>query len=193
MPNIEEQKQKFLALCRDNIHRDGLEELLGWLEKSDFFTAPASTRFHGAYEGGLCEHSLDVYDMALKGANGFGLILDAESIAIAALFHDLCKVNFYKPDTRNQKINGVWTVVPCYTVEEKFAFGGHGSKSVFLVQQFMKLKTDEAAAINSHMGAFPGGDAVRDSANAYEAFFLAWLIHAADEAATYLLERKGQQ
>ena len=79
--------------------------------------------------------------------------------------------------------------MPYYTIEEKFCFGGHGSKSVFLVQQFMKLKTDEAAAINCHMGATPGGDAVRDSGNAFQAFPLAWITHVADEAATYLLKR----
>ena len=104
--DINAQKQKFLALCRENIHRDGLEDLLDWLQKADFFTAPASTRFHGAYEGGLCEHSLDVYDMALKGMKGFGLELELESLTISTLFHDLCKVNFYKKDIRNQKIDG---------------------------------------------------------------------------------------
>lgn len=187
--DIEANKQEFLQLCRDMIHRDGLEELLDWLQKADFFTAPASTRYHGAYEGGLCEHSLDVYKMALKGIAGYGLDLNPESVAIATLFHDLCKVNFYKTDKRNQKINGEWVEVPYYTIEEKFAFGGHGGKSVFLVQQFMKLKTDEAAAINCHMGATPGGDAVRDSSNAFQSYGIAWIVHVADEAATYLLKR----
>ncbi len=187
--DINAQKQKFLSLCRENIHRDGLEELLDWLQKADFFIAPASTRFHGAYEGGLCEHSLDVYDMALKGMKGYELDFDLESLTISTLFHDLCKVNFYKKDIRNQKIDGKWTEVPCYTIEEKFVFGGHGSKSVFLVQQFMKLKTTEATAINCHMGATPGGDAVRDAGNAYQACPLAWLVHVADEAAAYLLKR----
>ncbi len=189
MPDIDKQKQEFLSLCRENIRRDGLEDLLSWLQVSDFFTAPASTRYHGAYDGGLCEHSLDVYRMALKGIEAFGQELSLESVTVSALFHDLCKVNFYKKDVRNQKINGVWQEVPCYTVEEKYCFGGHGSKSVFLVQQFMKLKTDEAAAINCHMGFAPGGDAVRDAGNAYQAFPLAWIIHVADEAATYLLKR----
>ena len=177
MPDLDKQKQEFLTLCREQIHREGLEDLLSWLQKSDFFTAPASTRYHGAYDGGLCEHSLDVYHMAKKTIAGYELQLDEESVIIATLFHDLCKVNFYRKDVRNQKI------------EEKFSFGGHGSKSVFLVQQFMKLKTDEAAAINCHMGATPGGDAVRDSANAFRAFPLAWVTHVADEAATYLLKR----
>ena len=127
--------------------------------------------------------------MAQKAIAGYELELDNESVLIATLFHDLCKVNFYKKDKRNQKIDGVWQEVPCYTVEEKYVFGGHGGKSVFLVQQFMKLKTDEAVAINSHMGAVPGGDAVRDSSNAYAAFSLAWVVHVADEAAVYLLKR----
>ena len=185
----EKQKEEFLTLCREQIHREGLESLLNWLQKADFFTAPASTKFHGAYEGGLCQHSLDVYRMAQKTAACYELTFDNESLLISTLFHDLCKVNFYKKDVRNQKINGKWTEVPCYTIEEKYPFGGHGGKSVFLIQQFMKLKTDEAAAINCHMGASPGGDALRDSSNAFAAFPLAWVVHVADEAATYLLGR----
>jgi hypothetical protein len=190
MPDIEKQKQEFLFLCRENIHREGLEDLLGWLQRSDFFTAPASSRYHGAYEGGLCEHSLDVYAMAKKVIAGFQLELSEESVVVAALFHDLCKVNFYKQDTRNQKINGVWQEVPYYTIEEKYCFGGHGSKSVFLIQQFMKLTTEEAAAINCHMG-FSDGSAttIRDVSNAYQQFPLAWITHVADEAATFLLDR----
>ena len=114
MPDLEKQKQEFLTLCRENIKRDGLEDLLGWLQKSDFFTAPASTRYHGAYEGGLCEHSLDVYHMAKKAIAGYELELTEESVVVATLFHDLCKVNLYKLDKRNQKINGNRQEVPCY-------------------------------------------------------------------------------
>lgn len=113
-----------------------------------------------------------------------------ESVAIATLFHDLCKVNLYKKDKKNQKIDGVWQEVPYYVVDEKFHFGGHGSKSVFLVQQFMKLTTEEAAAINCHMGFSDGSpSAVRDVGNAYNQFPLAWITHVADEAATFLLDR----
>lgn len=188
--DFDKQKQEFLALCRENIHRDGLEDLLDWMQKADFFTAPASTHYHGAYAGGLCEHSLDVYRMAIKTVKAYGLDLNPESITVAALFHDLCKVNFYRQDKKNQKINGTWQEVPCYVVDEKYSFGGHGSKSVFLVQQFMKLKTDEAAAINCHMGyANASSETVRDVGNAYNAYPLAWIIHVADEAATFLLKR----
>lgn len=188
--NLEEQKARFLDLCRSAIHRDGLEDLLAWLEKSDFFTAPASTHFHGAYAGGLCQHSLDVYDYIKQLTFLLPTPPSEESLVIVSLFHDLCKVHLYKADRRNQKINGVWQEVPCYTIEEKYHFGGHGSKSVFLVQQFMKLKTDEAAAINCHMGFSDGGpNTVRDVGNAWHDFSIAWLVHVADEAATYLLER----
>ena len=170
--NIDEQKTRFLSICRETIHREGLEELLDWLLKADFFTAPASTRYHGAYAGGLCEHSSE------------------ESLAIAALFHDVCKVNFYTTEYRNKKIDGVWQEIPFYTVDERYHFGGHGSKSVYQVQYFMKLTPEEAAAINCHMG-FSDGNAgtVRDVSDAYEQFPLAWIIHVADEAATFLLER----
>ena len=182
------QKQEFIRLCNENIHRDGINDLLGWLQKSDFFTAPASTRYHGAYDGGLCEHCLDVYRLALKTAKAYDLVFDTESLTIATLMHDLCKVNFYKKDKRNQKIDSQWVEVPVYTIEEKYCFGGHGSKSVFLVQQFMKLKTDEAAAINCHMGTSDGAN-IRDISAAYTAFNLAWVVHVADEAAAYILKR----
>ncbi len=135
--NIESQKQEFLTICRSCIQREGVEELLGWLEKADFFTAPASTHYHGAYAGGLCQHSIDVYQYAKRLLFLMDKAPSEESVAIACLFHDLCKVNLYKPDKRNQKINGTWQEVPCHTIEEKVHFGSHGGKSVFLIQQFM--------------------------------------------------------
>ena len=188
--NLENQKQEFLTICRASIRREGLEELLTWLNDADFFTAPASTKYHGGYAGGLCQHSIDVYQYAKRMAFLMPTPPSEESLAIATLFHDLCKVNFYKLDKRNQKINGEWQEVPFYTVDEKYHFGGHGSKSVFLVLQFMRLTTEEAAAINCHMGFSDGNAAtVRDVSNAFGQFPLAWLVHAADEAATYLLNR----
>jgi len=132
--NIESQKQEFLTICRASIQREGLEELLDWLCKADFFTAPASTHYHGGYAGGLCQHSIDVYQYAKRLTFLMEKAPSEESVAIASLFHDLCKVNLYKVDKRNQKINGEWKEVPFYVIDEKFHFGGHGSKSVFLVQ-----------------------------------------------------------
>ena len=188
--SIESQKQEFLTICRADIRREGLEDLLDWLCKADFFTAPASTKYHGGYPGGLCQHSIDVYRYAKRLLFLMPKEAPEESVAIAALFHDVCKVNLYKTDKRNQKINGEWKEVPYYVIEEKFHFGGHGSKSVFLIQQFMKLTVEEAAAINCHMGFSDGNpNTVRDVGNAFRQFPLAWIVHTADEAATFLLDR----
>ena len=189
MMDFEKQKKEFLTICRENIHREGLEDLLNWLQRSDFFTAPASTRYHGAYAGGLCQHSLDVYKYALRVMKLYDGELNMESLTVAALFHDVCKVNFYKEDKRNQKINGIWEEVPYYSIDEKFVFGGHGAKSMYQVQYFMKLTQEEAVAINGHMGFAEGESSYRNIAGAYTHFPLAWVIHVADEAASYLLDR----
>ncbi|MBQ9326272.1 MAG: HD domain-containing protein [Clostridia bacterium] len=188
--DLEKQKEHFLEICHSQIHRDGLDALLDWLCKADFFQAPASTRYHGAYAGGLCQHSLDVYEYAQKLAFLSPVPVKDESLCIASLFHDVCKVNMYKTDKRNQKLNGEWVEVPFYSIDERFHFGGHGAKSVYQVQWFMKLTQEEAVAIHCHMGFSDGNAAtVRDVSNAYGQFPLAWIIHVADEAATYLLER----
>lgn len=167
--DLEKQKQQFLDICRNNIHREGLEDLLAWLSKADFFTAPASTKYHGAYAGGLCQHSLDVYEYAKKLAFLSPAPVSEESLCISALFHDVCKVNLYGTDYRNQKVDGEWVKVPYYTINERFHFGGHGSKSVYQVQWFMKLAQEEAVAINCHMGFSDGSPTtVRDVGNAYQ-------------------------
>ena len=184
MEKHEQMKSRFIDLCLSNIDREGIKNLLAWLEKSDFYRAPASTKYHGSYEGGLLEHSLNVFDQALLLQNSFHIDLPLESVTIAALFHDLCKVNFYKEDTRNVKVDGKWQSVPCYSIEEKFCYGGHGSKSVFLVERFMKLEPEEAIAINCHMGAWDGN---KDVGKAYEKSPLAFIVHAADECATFLI------
>lgn len=180
-------KELFFEICRREIHRDGIDNLLRWLENSDFFEAPASTRYHGSYAGGLCEHSLNVYKALVKLTDNYPeLELSSESIAITALFHDLCKVNFYARERRNRKNpdTGQWESYDSYSIHEKFCFGGHGSKSVFLVQNFMRLSPDEAVAINCHMGAFDN-DKV---GGAFEQYPLAWFLHIADGMATYIME-----
>lgn len=177
-----------MTLCR-SIERDGIFDLLDWLEESDFFTAPASTRFHCAYPGGLLEHSLNVYDELKRLLSVYPEIeAPEESVVISALFHDLCKVNFYASEKRNRKNEfGQWESYDAYTIQEKFCFGGHGSKSVYLVQHFMSLKPLEAVAINCHMGCWDGST---DVGKAYEKFPFAWLLHVADESATYIKESK---
>lgn len=183
-------KKEFLDLARFYIHRDGIEDLLKWLESSDFFTAPASTRFHGAFEGGLVLHSLNVFSQ-LKGlCQHFGCDATPESVAIVALFHDVCKVGTYKIEMRWRKNSqNQWEQYPSFLRKEDYAFGGHGSKSVYLVQYFMKLEPEEAAAINCHMGQWESTQYGNPS-EVYERNKLAWLLHVADEAATYVNEKE---
>lgn len=184
-------KSEFTQIVMDKITRQGMTDLMAWLEKTDFYVAPASTRYHGAFEGGLVMHSLNVYRQLKRLCNWYACDASDESIAIVSLFHDLCKVGYYKTEMRWRKDeNNQWEQYPTWKHDEDFAYGGHGSKSVYLVQNFMKLTPDEAAAINCHMGQF---DATTYS-NPSEVFSrntLAWLLHVADEAATYLDEKEN--
>lgn len=190
-------KQKFIELYRAHITRPGAEELLDYLlsPASDFFTAPASTRFHGAYEGGLCEHSINVYE-ALHAyvsrprfKEEYGLSYSEETIAIVSLLHDLCKVNTYKASTRNVKKDGVWTTVPYYEFDDKLPYG-HGEKSVYIISGFMKLSREEAFAIRYHMG-FSKEEEAKNVSAAFEMYPLAMANYVADMEATFLIEERG--
>ena len=165
-------KEQFIEIFNDHIRRPGADALLAWLEKSDFFTAPASTRFHLSEPGGLVKHSIHVYERLREmfsnelERNTDGPVIlsdeDEEKIAICGLLHDICKVNFY----------------------------GHGEKSVYIISGFMKLTREETMAIRWHMGFSDndfkaGGFSV---GNAFEKFTLALLTHLADLQATYLDE-----
>lgn len=182
-------KEEFKRIVSENIHRDGIDNLMRWLETTDFYTAPASTRFHGNYPGGLVEHSVNVYNELRRLMIAYPEIsVSDETVAITSLFHDLCKIDVYKPEKRNRKNEaGQWEQYDSYTFEEKYPYGGHGSKSVFCVNNFIRLTWDEAVAINCHMGMSDGNQAV---CKAYEANNFAWLLHVADESATYVLESK---
>lgn len=190
-------KEKFIEVVDKRIKRDGIGDLMNWLNQTDFFVAPASTRFHGAFEGGLALHSLNVYSWLNKMSEFFGIGCDDgfnsmedidESIAIVSLFHDICKVNCYKIDMRWRKdANNQWEQYATWKFNEDFAFGGHGSKSVYLVQNFIKLTPVEASAINCHMGAYDLSN-YNNPSSVYERNMLAWMLHVADEADTYLKE-----
>ena len=186
--SIQHDKDYFYAIV-NAIKREGIYALCDWLETTDYFTAPASHRFHESYRGGLLEHSLRVY---LELTRLAGLYKDipfsSESLVITALFHDLCKIGFYGVSTRNTKVDNKWVTVPYYTIDEQYLFGGHGSKSVYLIQQYMKLEPDEAAAINTHMG--PTGNDY-SCYNTYRQFPLAMLLHTADMIATCELMREN--
>ena len=189
-------QQRFIEIFRDKIKRDGADELLDFLQnRSDFFTAPASTRYHGACEGGLLAHSLNVYDCLVDILNRprvkevYGIEYSDESIAIAALMHDICKVNFYKTSFRNAKDeNGKWVSVPYYTIEDNLPYG-HGEKSVYIVSGYMRLTRDEAFAIRYHMG-FSGTEDPGNVGRALEMFPLAYALCCADMEAAFLMEGK---
>ena len=180
-------REEFLQIWQQHITRPGSEKLLDWLDhKTDFFSAPASTRFHGACTGGLCMHSLNVYH-ALHDTF-FAEGDSEETFAICALLHDLCKANYYKAGTRNVKneTTGQWEKVPSYSVEDLFPYG-HGEKSVFLIERFMKLKVEEAVAIRWHMG-FSGPEDNRTVGQALQRYPLAFALATADMEASYFLE-----
>lgn len=188
---IEQNKEDFLELARTNISREGLEDLLNWLETTDFFSAPASSRFHLSEPGGLCQHSLNVfYRLEQLCVTEFGEDnYNRETVTIAALFHDICKANFYKQDYRNVKEDGVWLQKPYYTIEDALPYG-HGEKSVYIANSFMRLTREEAMAINWHMGLADkravGGDTTYSAA--FTKYPLALLLHIADMQSTYLDE-----
>ncbi len=193
--DLEEVKQEFLDIFYDSIERDGAEELLNYLEKSDFFTAPASTKSHSNFVGGLCLHSINVFKRFVKILeNEYGedwqKVISLESVAIIALLHDVCKINFYTVEMRNVKVDGQWVQKPYYKVEDSLPYG-HGEKSVYMISGFMKLTREEAMAINWHMGAFD--ERVKNNSsmlkNVFTNYPIAFLFHIADYMATYLDEK----
>ncbi len=188
-----ELQLKFETIARKAIQREGIEDVLKYLdEKTDFYTAPASTRFHCDHEGGLVEHSINVFNMLRKSE-----ILDRdkyniENVAIVSLFHDICKANTYVTEMRNKKENGQWIQVPFYTVDEEYPYG-HGEKSVYiLMREGLKLTDEEALAIRWHMGAYT--DSVKGGSfslnTAFEMSPLALELYIADMRATDYLEKK---
>lgn len=189
------KKEEFFEIYQTNITRDGAEKLLDYLDspQSDFFTAPASTRFHGSYEGGLLEHSLNVYH-CLKDylsrdrvKRTYKLSYSDETIAITALLHDLCKVNCYVRGTRNKKDkSGVWQTVPTFEYADEMPYG-HGEKSVYIISGFMRLTREEAFAIRYHMG-FSGCEPQNNVSAAFEKYPLSFALSTADMEATYFLE-----
>ena len=189
---LSNEKFIFETEVSDNIHRDGISALMDWLSKStDFYGCPASTKFHGSCESGLVKHSLAVFRNFWKIAPAFnyseGDGKSRESAAICCLFHDLCKANTYQISFRNSKNEetGIWERVPYYTINEQLPYGSHGAKSVYLLQNFIKLTPEEAMAIHNHMGAYNNGFYEKPG-NAYNYSLLAWLVHVADEAATFV-------
>ena len=202
-------RQNFEEIYHGSVVRHGSDELFRFLTNSDFFVAPASTKYHLAIQGGLCLHSLNVYNRLcglLQYQYGSAIPYNGETIAIVALLHDICKVNTYRIGWKNQKTydpakienaagwqikhdgggDFIWETVPAYETDEKFVFG-HGEKSVYMIREFMRLDVEEAQAIRFHMGGWRDGDEKWVGA-CYEKNPLVFYLHVADEAATYIDE-----
>ena len=170
--------------------RKGIQELVNWLDGSDFKVAPASTRYHSNHEGGLLEHSLNVYNECIRQKDLIKLFnIPQDTLIITSLLHDICKVNYYKMDVRNVKKNGAWVQEPYYTVDDMFPMG-HAEKSIIIAQQFIQLSEVEIAMIRAHMGGFVSDNYFTPSA-VYNKYPEAIVLHNADLIATYVLESSG--
>ena len=192
---IEEYRNEYIDLFKKYITREGSLNLLDYLQnQSDFFSAPASGRRHSSYEGGLVVHSLNTYfrlknKVMMEYGENYQPTISDESIAIISLLHDVCKVNTYTVDYRNQKVDGQWIQVPYYAYNNSLPYG-HGEKSVYIISGFMRLTREEAMAINWHMGGFdPRSQMGTDMSEAFSRFPIAVLFHVSDLEASYLDEK----
>ncbi len=196
---IQENKDKIKALLMSS-GRPGMERLLDWIEnKTDFYTAPASTKYHLACAGGLAKHSLNVYEL-LSGKVKSGLLpMKEDTIIITALLHDLCKVNFYVRETKNvkdgTKINPYgkevanWIEKEVWSVKDAFPVG-HGEKSCYYIQSHIRLTDEEYAMIRLHMGSDRSGypDPFSESAAIFPGVVA---IHTSDLESAYIVEIRG--
>lgn len=182
MTNVDVNRSRYRKLFKELVKRPGVDELLNYLDKTDFYIAPASTNHHHDYEGGLCKHSLEVFDRII-GREGY----DMETKAIVSLGHDICKIGTYIVEMRNKKDEkGRWIQVPFYTVKDQLPLG-HGEKSVFLIQSAgLQLTIEEVMAIRWHMGAYVGQQDWKVLGEAYKQYPLAMHLHFADMESTYI-------
>ena len=196
--------ERFENLLRST-NREGIENLIEFIRKSDFYTAPASTRYHSCHEGGLLEHTLNVYDRLISKFNDElwkGKVnVGSDNLIITALLHDLCKTYFYNTELKNKKeyhekgtksdSNGRfdWVTVPSYVIEDKFPYG-HGEKSVMMIEQYIKLKPIERYAIRWHMGFSEPKEYWNTLGAAMRIYPFILALHTADLEATYLLEKE---
>lgn len=178
-------KLRFIELLK-KVNRDGMNELIAWLEKTTFFMEPASAKYHGSYEGGLCDHSLAVYEEYVKLLNispeDDGAI---EKAIITCLLHDVCKIGNYKKVIKNVKSSdGKWQEVEQYeSVDSAFPFG-HGEKSVLLICRFIKLTREEMLMIRWHMGAYESKECWCELGIAQKMYPSVLYIHFADMIAS---------
>lgn len=208
---IEKNYKEFIDLLTTNVKREGINNLVAWLNAKDTKVAPATTKYHGAYKGGLVEHILHTYKRLKKLLNVEypTFVVDEtgkeikeiesscpysdETIAIVGLLLDISKVGYYEVAERNVKDeNGNWIKVPYYQAKDvstRLFFGSHSMNSVYMVSKFIKLTYDEELALLYHMGGFDASDdtiSVKNISTAFAKVPLALLLHQADAQATFL-------
>lgn len=191
MKDIQEVKEKILNLL-SSVNRNGIDKVIKYLEESDFFVAPASTRFHSNYAGGLAEHSLNVYELFKEKNKKFDFGLSEDTVKIVALLHDTCKINFYTVYNKNVNIAGPgekpkWIKAPAYGVNDLFPIG-HGEKSVIRLLQFMNLTKDEILMIRWHMGGYEPKENLNNVSASWNICKAATALHTADLESSYILE-----
>ena len=206
MNGTRDPKADFLSIF-ENIKRPGADALRAWLESTDFFTAPAGAKHHGAHPGGLVVHSTNVWrhlqeitvrDLTDRNAPGVATLSaeQQETVAILGLLHDVCKVGVYHTETKRRKNpeSGQWEDYQAYTFRDPFPLG-HGEKSLFLISRFIELTEEEALAIRWHMGAFD--EAVKGGSwafnNAMNVTPWVWRLHEADMCAAHIDERGAEE
>lgn len=196
---IEEKKQYFISLLK-SLNREGIDSVLDFLEKSDFYYAPSSSLYHGNYEGGLLEHSLNVMEIAVKLYDDFKELapietkdVTRESVILCSLLHDICKTYFYVPKIKSRKNDmDEWEQYIGYEIKDQLPLW-HGAKSVIMLQMMgLKLNVQEMLAIQWHMGAWNNGyteaSTKKSMGDAYSNYPLCLMIHCADSMATFILE-----
>ncbi|MDP4147106.1 MAG: HD domain-containing protein [Bacillota bacterium] len=191
MRDKKEVRERIISIL-SNSNRNGMDRVIKYLEESDFFVAPASTRFHGNFEGGLVEHSLNVYELFKRKNIEYDFGLSEDAVAIVGLLHDVCKIDFYTTYTKNVNIAGagekpVWRKMPAYGVKDNFP-AGHGEKSVFILQRLIPLTKEEALIIRWHMGGYEPKENYNYISETWNMYKAGVALHTADLEAGYILE-----
>lgn len=196
MTDIKNNKEIFIMTLKENCkNRFDVDKFINYLEnQTDFFTAPASTKYHLSEKGGLLQHSLNVYECLIRLIDEYNINIDIASITICGLLHDICKANFYKQELKNVKVGATWTQQLQYVVDDQFPIG-HGEKSVIILQQFMTLTKDEIIAIRWHMSGFDYAVKAGDYAysKAVSICQLLSLLEIADMTASRILEANNDK
>ena len=179
-------KEEYINLLK-SVKRKGINKLIDYLDmETDFFTAPASSKFHLSCEEGLLKHSLNVYHELVKESNR-----DDDSVIIVSLLHDICKTNYYQKNIRNIKDkDGNYKPSVYYTANDKFPVG-HGEKSIIMILKFIELTEEEICAIRWHMGAYEPKESYPSLSSAFTKYPLSLQLHVADLKATYILEKES--